>query len=237
MFVEDPGQTIERRMRMVWIDNIEKPTRAFRSIYFDRPYPMETGLINPGRLTAKRTERREVAPVNPIIHWAYPAMRFSFTAALGFAHKKYFKHESILTGYAAFCSDRAPLQKNWESRNLDPGFQAVPAEFVTELCADIVSSSRHFLPLVPQGEAPDRVVVDSANPDLWPFYADPELTRSLFRGEATVEVVYKDWTIKVSHTRKTYGGLCPISGDQCIIFSRRFLDVSRPAAARLKREN
>ena len=209
MFVEDPSQTIERRMRMVWIDDIDNPTRAWRSNYFDRPYPMEIGLVSPGQITAKRAKRRDVSPVDPIVHWAYPMMRFYFGGALAFAHKEHLKHEAVLSGYTVFCADRAPLKKNWESRSLDPGYQAVPADFVADLCTEIKSKARRFLPLVPEEDAPDRVVVDGANPDLSPFYADPERTRTVYRGDMTIDLFYKRWSIAVNYTKKNSRQLMP----------------------------
>lgn len=236
MFVEDPSQTIERRMRMVWVDDIESPTRAFRSSYFDQPFPMEVGLISPGQITAKRTKRRDVTPINPIIHWAYPMMRFGFTGALGFAHKEHLKHEELMTGFVVFCSDRARRKEIWGSRTSGKWYLTVPAEFVAELCADIASRARLFLPLVPVGDEPDRVVVDGSNPDLWAFHAEPELTRALHRGERAVQLVYRRWEIPVRHTQKFRGNLCPDVGDRCIVFYSSFLVVSRSVAAGLKQE-
>ncbi len=236
MFLDDPLQVVERQVHLVWVDDIANPGRVFESEPLEQPHPIDVGIISPGRIAAKRTKRQDLTPVDPMIHWAYPMMRFSFTGALAFAHKEHQKHEAILSGYVVFCSDREPLRKIWESRNLDPGYQTVPADFVTDLCAEIASNARRFLPLVPEGDDPGRVVVDDTNPDLWPFYADPELTRALFRGDAAIELAYKKWAIAVTHTNTTYGNLCPVSGGKCIVFSRAYLTVSQSAAAGLKQE-
>lgn len=236
MFIGDPLQVVERQVHLVWIDDISNPRRVFESQPLKQLHPIDIGVISPGRIAAKRTKRQDLTPVDPMIHWAYPMMGYYFTGALAFAHKEHNKREAILSGYAVSCIDREPLRKNWESRNLQPGYQAVPADFVTKLCAEIAANARRFLPLVPKGEAPERVVVGSSNPDLWAFYADPELTRALFRGDTTVDLVYKTWTITVRHTQQFNGNLCPESGDSCIVFNRRYLRVSRSAAARFKRE-
>lgn len=237
MFVEDPSQTIERRMRMVWIDDIKRPTRALRSTYFDQPYPMEVGLISPGQISAKRTNRRDLAHVDPIIHWAYPMMEFYFSGALEFAHERHAKHEEMLTGYTVRCFDRARLREIWGSGTSEAWYLTVPPEFVDDLCADIASKARRFLPLVPERDAADRVVVDDSNPDLWPFHADPGLTRALHRGDAKVELIYKKWKIQVRRTQKFRGNLCPAVGKKCVVFNSAFLNVSQPAATRLKQGN
>jgi len=226
-FLDDPLGVVERQVHLVWIDDIANPKRAFESEPLELSHRLDNGVIRPGRITAKRTKRRDLTPIDPMIHWAYPVMRFSFTGALAFAHQEHQKAEAVLSGYVVFCFDREPLQKNWESRNLDPGFQAVPSEFVTDLCSEIGSTAERFLPLIPEGDDPKRVVVDVSNPDLWPFYADPEQTRALFRGYTAIGLTYKNWTIAVTNTKSSYGNLCPISGGKCIVFSGAYLRASQ----------
>ena len=236
-FHDDPDLEIERYLQIAWIDDI----KTFGSVYYARSrwtIPTDfSGLITRGRVSARRIATGAPDPVDPMVHWAYPMMYLRDTDALGFDHAEHARHEIIRGGFYYGCVLWSVIVDDHRKTGHElPPINPTPLGFVENLCGLLDRTGANYLPLIPVGDDPYLVSVDSTGPNLWHYHTSPDVVRDVAnsRQPLTIRtdlgtVSFHAWTRGGRKILACTGGAEPV----CMSVFRSYLDVSASAAARL----